>query len=250
MYEVLSLTSRSWIAGLAAAGLVSALAATSVDAASVGVRIAFGTETLTFLDNDSSQNDRNPDPDTIDFNLGASPGGAAFSALGFTTLEIDGAKCTVCPFTLTMDLEASNPGSQIPLEVLVSGIDFTQPPPTQVAWIGQFLFSGIMPGGTVTTEAFWDPGNQFFAMTNPVGSFFHDGINGIPPYSGLQNSTGPGWTSPYSQTLRMVFTFEAQTSTLQSQSQMQVAPIPLPASLPLLMGGIGLLGFLRARRKR
>jgi hypothetical protein len=230
------------------AGILSVFAVTSVDAATVGMRITFDTTVVEFFDNDASGNDVNPDLGTIDFNLGASAAGPLFSALGFTSLETDGAKCTVCPFTLTLDLEASNPGSTIPLEVLVSGIDFTQPPPIALGWIGRFLYSGIMPGGTVLTEAYWDPGNQFFAMTNQVGSFFHDG-NTIPPYSGLQESGGPGWASPYSQTLRMVFTFENQTSTLQSQSQMRVTPVPSPASLPLLLGGIALLGFLRARRQ-
>lgn len=227
--------------GLAiAAGMVAGLPAASVDAATVGVRISFGTTVLEFYDNDASGNDLNSDPDTIDFNLGTSAGGALFSALGFSALEVDGARCTLCANTLTLDVEASNQGSTTPLEVLVSGINFTNNPLEF-----RFLHSGILPGGTVTTEAYVDPGNAFFGMTQLIGSASFAN----QPYGDVL--FGPGTASPHSQTLRMLFGFENQTQTLQSQSQLTgMGVIPLPATLPLMLGGLGALAALGLRRRR
>lgn len=227
------------MAGVLAAGAVATSSVSAVDAATVGVRISYDTTGLTVLDGDDNDL-TNQVNNSIDFNLAQSQDAPLFSALGFTALEVDGARCTVCPNTLTMDLEASFVDAPELLEVLVSGIDFLGSPPGF-----RFTYAGIHIGSetSILTEAYVDSNNTMFGTETLVGSFLSEVPSGF-----FGQQFGGSATEPYSQTLRMVFDFTGQETTMQGQSQL--TPIPVPASLPLLLGGIGLLGLLRLRRQR
>lgn len=222
------------VPALAAAAMIATSGA--ADAASVGVRIIYDTTSVDIYDGDAA--DLNTSVDAIDWNLSEPTIGPTFQALGFTALEVDGAKCTVCPDTLTMDLEASFRDAPSLLEVLVSGIDFMRDAPSFL-----FTYVGIPigPSTSILTEAYVSSNNTFFDLETLVGSEFSTAV-----FAGQQR--GGSATAPYSATLRMVFDFTDQQTTMQAQSQL--SPIPVPAALPLLLGGLGMLGLVGMRRRR
>ena len=246
----MSASNRDIFNGLKAALAVGAFLVVSVDAVDAStVRMEIDYKgTSFFVDDittvDATTDDRDGAALAIEFLLAESPSASLLSS-NLSALTARGAVCTTCPNTLQMDLRADvvTPDSDL-LTVRVSADDFMLP--TTLPWEGLFVYSGNNNGGSVTTSAWWDPGNQLFAQTNSLGTF--TAPKAPPAYSGFQVTDWLG-TSPYSMTLEMVFDFNGRTSGMESTSNATLAPIPVPATLPLLLGGIGLLGFMRARRR-
>ena len=199
----------------------------------------FPTTTVLIEDNDT--NDRTLALGRISFTLDSATDGASFGSggLGFTQFDFSGGLCTVCPTRIDMTLNASHPGSER-LVLMVTGRGLTLP--TALPFLSEFNYSGNVGGTTMTTRAFWDPNNEFFGMTEELGSATvtgneSDGLN----FSGLDPA------SPFSLTLRMEF--ETFSGGVQPQSNVRLSAIPVPGALPLLLGGLGVLGFLGMRRR-
>lgn len=240
------------LASTVAAGALILAAAESADAATLEMRLTYGATQLVVGDNSGSGNDIDAATNVIQFQAtGGSDDSAdagGFFAVGFTFLDVIGALCTICPDTLQLDLQATNPTArddpQSPtLLVEVSATDFMLPTALS-PWFGEANLTGIPRNATIRTAAWWDPGNALYARTNLLGEKESGSTFGEDFFT-----TWADVDAPYSMTLEMEFDFTGQTQTMQGQSQARLSAIPVPATLPLLLGAMGLLGFLRARRR-
>jgi hypothetical protein len=238
---------------LAAAAL--AVTAGGADASTLEMRLTYGDLQLV-VQNDpvvADPNDVDPAETVIQFRAstvgGANSANAAdFFGVGFTFLDAIGSLCTICPQTLVLDLQATNPVAAADagspnLVVEVSATDFTLPLLTP--WFGEASLTGIPRNGMISSSAWWDPGNALYATTNLLGAVASGSTFGQDFFT-----TWGDVNSPYSMTLVMEFNLTGQTQTMQAQSQARLSAIPVPAALPLLLGGLGMLGALGARRRR
>jgi hypothetical protein len=102
---------------------------------------------------------------------------------------------------------------------------------------------GGTTSGTVTYEAFWDPGNGEFATTNPIGSPMSFG----PGPVAFANTASSGILTggPYSLTQHITITHSGTTRATSFNAEVLV---PEPASIAML--GLGLAGLAVVTRHR
>lgn len=97
----------------------------------------------------------------------------------------------------------------------------------------------------ITVETYIDPGNALFALTTLLDGFTADFI---PPGLTLSNDASGvlGNVAPYSVTHRFQV---SHNGAIVANASADYSAIPLPAALPLLLGGLGALGFAARRRR-
>lgn len=120
----------------------------------------------------------------------------------------------------------------------------------------------LMASADVSLEAFWGFGQQY--NTNPIFDVTGTGVSSTGNTFGTVGFVGtatPGSNSfvggPLSLLANTLYTFTVTNSGLSTQGYLMsidftssTSTVPLPAGLPLLMGGLGVLGLVGRKRRK
>jgi|WetSurMetagenome_2_1015567.scaffolds.fasta_scaffold370868_1 hypothetical protein len=134
----------------------------------------------------------------------------------------------------SVDVSSSLPGTPLdPLTILFSDAGFLNTG-------GANILIGGVTGGTLTYNAYWDPGNTLFATTNSLNlsEQFSQGA-----FSGMFSGAAPA-SSPYSLTQEVVISHPAGIAVTSFNASISV---PEPSLILLL--GIGIMGISVCWRK-
>lgn len=233
--------SRGYTTGLVLAGtLALVVGATSAAAQQTQMRFEGLFGTLLVEDSDTNNNVSGV-ADRITFNLDSDDAGVLIG-LGLTAFNFTGGLCPQCPTRLDLNTgELTSTGLVGPFSITVTRTGFTLP--TALPFIGQLAYSGNVSGNTVVTTGWWDPDNELFGDTRLIASTTQTGSYGGDIF------TVEDAASPFSLTLRMEFTNGIASGGIRGGGDVRLTPIPVPAALPLLLGGLGVLGLVGLRRR-
>ena len=144
----------------------------------------------------------------------------------------------------TMDLSSLNAttiGSAAPLDIQLSGTDFTA---TDPLWALQSSGTLVSGGGAVTYSAYFDNTNTALQETTLIGT--------LGPFSSSYNA-GESFTNnasaPYSLTEDVYLTAGPSGAKWSTDSSIAPDPTPAPEPSPLLLTGLGVGVLLLARRR-
>lgn len=172
--------------------------------------------------------------------------GGAFSLIEFsaTTKPVIGS-ASLAELAIEVEVDSDFNAESLTVEVTETGFTLGG----ANTWSGLHAIGGFT-AGSVTAQAYWDPGNVAFATTNSIGGPFSFGST-VDPFEAfaatlLDSEIG---SNPFSMTTVLTITHLQGDELTEIASGAALSPVPVPATLPLLLGALGMAGFI-ARRKR
>lgn len=155
---------------------------------------------------------------------------------------------------LELEVEADSNGAEGILIIEASDTGYTLGDIS--SWVSRVSANPIItPNVIVEIESWWDPDNTLFAMTNQLylpddpDFVFEDADFPFEAFFGNKDGIIGDGSSPFSMTTRMTITHLGGQDFTEAASRVFVAPIPVPASLPLLIGALGIAGTMVRRSK-